>query len=216
MAARTTTTTYALLGVLSLRPFSAYDLTKYMRRSALSEIWPRTEAAIYRETRRLAEAGFASATVESNGARDRTVYAITPKGRQALEQWLGEPVSPLSFESEGAVKTFLLQHREIDTLRRHLEATVANEQEILAALRDAMPRWVDNQLEFPDRVHYSAMAADLIFHIHQTTASWANRWLDRTRSWDDLDLDDTKRELAHTVLRELTTTPDHRAHPRSP
>ena len=81
---------------------------------------------------------------------------------------------------------------------------MADEQETLDALREAMPRWLDDQLEFPDRVHYSAMAADLIFHIHQTTASWANRWLDHTRNWDDLDLDDTKRELAHTVLRELT------------
>jgi PadR family transcriptional regulator, regulatory protein AphA len=40
---------------------SAYELTKAMRRN-LRFFWPRAEARIYAEAKRLAEAGLASAT----------------------------------------------------------------------------------------------------------------------------------------------------------
>ena len=86
-----TTTSYALLGLLNIRPWTTYELAKQVQRS-LGWFWPRAERKLYDEPKRLVEQGLATATNESTGKRPRTVYAITPAGLAALEehkkQWM--------------------------------------------------------------------------------------------------------------------------------
>ncbi len=41
-----TTTSYAILGLLAIRPWATYDLAKLMRRS-LQFFWPRAESNLY-------------------------------------------------------------------------------------------------------------------------------------------------------------------------
>src|SRR5436190_18838394 len=88
-----TTTSYAILCLLAIRPWSTYELAKQMRRS-LHHIWPRAESNVYAEPRRLVEAGLARAQVQTVGRRVRTLYTITPQGRRALERWLGTESAP--------------------------------------------------------------------------------------------------------------------------
>lgn len=45
----------------------------------------------YSETKRLAELGFLSARKEPGRTRERTVYNLTPAGREALVEWLAQP-----------------------------------------------------------------------------------------------------------------------------
>src|SRR5262245_62767930 len=97
-----TTTSYTILGLLAIRPWSTYALAKQMRR--LHHIWPRAESNVYAEPKRLVEVGMATAEVELVGKRARTVYAITPQGRRALERWLRVENAPPRFESEALVK----------------------------------------------------------------------------------------------------------------
>ena len=98
-----TTTSYAILGMLAIQPWSTYALTQQMRRS-LRHVWPRAESNVYAEPKRLVAAGLAAATMEQTGKRERTVYTITPAGRVALQQWLGEASSASRFESEALLK----------------------------------------------------------------------------------------------------------------
>ena len=88
---RLTTTSHALLGLLSIRPLSTYELAKQIERS-LGWFWPRTERKIYDEARRLVGAGLVTASPEPVGKRRRTVYSITPAGRRSLTRWLAGPV----------------------------------------------------------------------------------------------------------------------------
>ena len=85
-----TSTSYAILGLLSLRPWTTYELAQQMQR-ALGQFWPRAESKLYEEPKKLVEHGLAKATVEHVGKRPRTVYAITPAGRKALKAWMPEP-----------------------------------------------------------------------------------------------------------------------------
>ena len=75
-----TTTSYALLGLLNIRPWTTYELAKQVQRS-LGWFWPRAERKLYEEPKRLVECGLATATSESTGKRPRTVYSITADGR---------------------------------------------------------------------------------------------------------------------------------------
>ena len=71
-----TTTSYAILGLLAIRPWSTYELAGQMRRN-LHYFWPRAESNLYAEPKRLVEGGFAQAQSQPVGKRRRTVYSIT-------------------------------------------------------------------------------------------------------------------------------------------
>ena len=51
-----TTTSYAILGLLDLRDWTAYDLAQQAGRS-LAYAWPVSESQLYAEPKRLAEEG---------------------------------------------------------------------------------------------------------------------------------------------------------------
>src|ERR1700749_5243333 len=85
-----TTTSYAVLGLLAVRPWSSYELTQQMDRS-LGRVWPRAVSKLYEEPKKLTARGLARSAVQQNGQRTRTVYAITAEGRRALAEWLRPP-----------------------------------------------------------------------------------------------------------------------------
>jgi len=97
-----TTTSHALLGLLSVKPWTTYELAKQVQRS-LGWFWPRAERKLYEEPKRLVEAGLATATEQLTGKRPRTVYAITTAGRKALRDWLGEQPAPPALEFEAMI-----------------------------------------------------------------------------------------------------------------
>src|SRR5262249_1985196 len=75
-----TPTSHALLGLLAIRPWTAYELTRQVTRS-MRYFWPRSAAHVYGELKRLERLGLAAATVEHQGSRPRTSYQITEPGR---------------------------------------------------------------------------------------------------------------------------------------
>src|SRR5680860_68151 len=103
MSDQLTTTSYAVLAQVAVRPWSTYDLAK-QRVRYFRYVWPRAESAIYREAIRLAEMGLISGTKEYTGRRGRTVYSITDEGRAALREWLGTPVTPYSMDNEAILR----------------------------------------------------------------------------------------------------------------
>jgi DNA-binding PadR family transcriptional regulator len=81
-------TSFALLALLSIRSWSAYELTSYMRESTLRAVWPRAASHIYSELKRLEKDELASSEEARQGGRKRSVYSITPEGREALRSWV--------------------------------------------------------------------------------------------------------------------------------
>ena len=83
-----TTTSYAVLGLLSVRSWTTYELAKQVQRS-LNWFWPRAERKLYDEPKQLAEHGYAVATERFTGKRRSREYAITDEGRAALAELAG-------------------------------------------------------------------------------------------------------------------------------
>src|SRR5680860_420577 len=75
-----TTTSYAILGLLAIKPWTTYDLIQQVDRS-LRRIWPRAQSKLYEEPKKLVALGFARASEEQVGKRRRTRYTITARGR---------------------------------------------------------------------------------------------------------------------------------------
>jgi len=80
---RLSTTSFAVLGLLALRPWTTYELAHEMQRS-VHQVWPRAESGLYEEPKLLVARRLARAKHELVGRRPRTTYSITAKGRREL------------------------------------------------------------------------------------------------------------------------------------
>jgi DNA-binding PadR family transcriptional regulator len=81
-------TAYVVLGLVSIRPMTGYELTGYAERS-IGNFFPLTRSHIYAELERLGRMGFLAATeVEQEYAPTKRVHEITPAGSDELRRWL--------------------------------------------------------------------------------------------------------------------------------
>lgn len=89
---RLSTTSYVVLGMISLRgPSTSYDLKRAIGRS-VGYFWSFPHAQLYSEPKRLAQEGLLALREEDSGRR-RQIYSITESGRAAVRDWLAEPVN---------------------------------------------------------------------------------------------------------------------------
>jgi PadR family transcriptional regulator AphA len=182
--AELTTTSHAMLGLLSLRDWTTYELAQQMQRS-FDYVWPRAERKLYDEPKRLVEVGYATSMKDMIGRRQRTIYSITPKGREALRHWLDNPIDPPSFEFEGMVRVLFSDQGGVDQLRRTLHRI--NEQAITGRVRFALlgKDFATTGGQFPDRTHVNALAIKFMIGYYENMSEWASWALAQTSSWDD-------------------------------
>lgn len=198
MRARTTTS-YAVLGLLAVQPWTSYELAKQVRRS-LRWFWPRAERRIYDEPTRLVEEGLATATRELVGRRGRTVYTITDAGRAALREWLGEAPAPPSTELEGMVKVFFADAGDKDQLLASLTRIEEQATERLAALSEL----AGQPPRFPERRHLGALGLRLHEEQERATRRWARWARAQVLEWESTT--DPGAWDSDAVLAEIATT----------
>jgi DNA-binding PadR family transcriptional regulator len=121
MSRELTTTSYAILGLLAIRPWTTYELAQQMDRS-LKHYWPRAASRIYEEPKRLTAVGLAEATPGRVGKRPRTVYSITAEGRRTLSEWLAQPGGGPVVEFEAMLKVFFAEHATTGDVLANIDA----------------------------------------------------------------------------------------------
>ena len=180
-----TTTTYAVLGLLCLRPWSAYELTQQMARS-LRFFWPRAESGIYREPQKLVSLGYAtSQRVTAGPLRTKTVYAATPSGRRALRRWLKEPSAPPQFESEAMVKFFFADQGGRDDAIRSLEELVTHGEILSDAFRLITASYQESPGPFPERLHIGSLLGRFLYEHARVVGDWARWARGHAQEWPD-------------------------------
>jgi DNA-binding PadR family transcriptional regulator len=127
--------TYGLLGMLAVRSWTGYELTRQVHRS-LRFIWPTSEGHLYREQKRLVTLGWAVVEQEQTGRRSRNRYTITPAGREALAKWLATSPEEPHLQIEGVLRTFYANLGDPADLQRSMATTAAQAGSMLATLRD--------------------------------------------------------------------------------
>ena len=176
------TTSQAVLGLLRLRPWTTYELAKQVQRS-LGWFWPRAERKLYDEPKRLVAAGFATSTQEMTGARPRTVYAVTRKGRSALRRWLDEPPAPPALEFEGMVKVFFADGGTLEQLRQTLTSIAETAEERVGELEDKVGQHARGDVPFPERLHINALGLRFQLDHERLIGTWARWALEQTAEW---------------------------------
>ncbi|MEQ8842673.1 MAG: PadR family transcriptional regulator [Acidimicrobiales bacterium] len=186
MAKPLTTTAQALLGLLSIQPWSTYELAKQVDRS-LGWFWPRTERKIYDEAKKLVESGDATATAETTGSRPRTVYTITAKGRRTLQGWLDQDSAPPKLEAEALVRVFFADAGTFDQLQATIDDLATTAQTNLDELRALIAAADDPDYPFAERRHINAIAIRFQLDYNHMIADWAQWATTQTDSWNDID-----------------------------
>jgi DNA-binding PadR family transcriptional regulator len=181
-----TPTSFALLGLLSLRPWTTYELANQTKRS-LRFFFPRAERHLYAEARRLAGAGLARSEEAFTGRRRSTTYAITAAGRKALQQWLRTEPAPPVLEAEVLVRTFFADSGRKEDVLAALESArqhAVDAQRDLAAMARAN---LDGVAPFPERTSVGALGLRFVTDFHRLLEDWANWASTEVATWEHPD-----------------------------
>lgn len=185
MKAQLTTTSYAVLAQVAVRPWSTYELAQ-QRVRYFRYVWPRAESAIYREANRLAAMGLIEGEKEYTGKRARTVYSITEAGKGALREWLGTPVTPFSMDFEAILRVFVAPLGTRAELIGTLEQVLSDTREMLRFGGEVKQEFIDGINVTQDQAYIRALAVDFFISLLNTVDSWAERTLAQVESWEDL------------------------------
>ncbi len=105
-------TWFAILGFLSWKPMSGYDI-KNLVDISLSYFWTISYGQIYPTLKKLVEAGYATTEVGTGaGARQRNLFNITPAGQRAFDDWMKQRVDLSVQRDEMQLKLFLGGQRD--------------------------------------------------------------------------------------------------------
>ena len=186
MPSELTTTSYAILGLLAIKPWTTYELAQQMER-ALNNFWPRTRSKLYEEPKKLVARGLAKATKETVGRRPRTVYSITAKGRKALAAWLPEPTTAEgpSLEFEHLVKLFFAEHGTKADLLAHLESLrpfIRRQHEIGV---EVCQGYLEGRAGFPQRLAWNLLVGEFHSRFDVLLSEWLDWATETVEGWPD-------------------------------
>lgn len=203
---RLTTTSYAVLAQLALRPWSTYELAR-QRVRYFRYVWPRAESAIYREAKRLAAMGLVIGRREHIGKRPRTVYEITEDGRGVLRAWLGTPVSPFAMDFEAMIRLFIAPLGTKEQIVSTLTQVRADAQEMLRFAGAVKLEFLEGRAQLQEQVHIRALAVDFFVSLLRTVDGWAERTLAEIEGWDDLTPEGKRERALELLARVPVATP---------
>jgi DNA-binding PadR family transcriptional regulator len=184
MAAELTATSYAILGLLAIKPWTTYELAQQMRR-ALGVFWPRAESKLYEEPKKLVAHGLARAVSEKVGKRARTVYSITPKGRRALARWIPTAGPGPVLEFEQLIKVFFAEHGSKDDLLATIERTREWTKERVARDIDIPRGYLAGEGPFPERLPWLILCGEFLSRFTLMVGEWADWAAGVVETWPD-------------------------------
>ena len=175
MARRGNRTKFAVLGLLSLRAHSGYEIKKQFERE-LMFFWNESYGQIYPTLKRLVEDDLATVkTDQRDDQHDRKLYSITDQGRQALASWLREPAHIHSARHETLLKLFFGASITPDQRVEHIERM----QQHLLAQRDALAKERDDLSHTPSAPHLPFHALTLSYGelVNAAALQWCEETL---------------------------------------
>jgi DNA-binding PadR family transcriptional regulator len=163
----TTAVTWAVLGLLALRPRSGYDIKQSVDRT-IRHFWAASYGQIYPELKRLEAANWIEGVDGSRGARSRRVYTITATGRAELCDWLYGAETRIELRDESLLRLLFA-----DTLpREHALGLLSARREGYRGMLAYLRSLDDGTGPDPDFV-------DLVYRWGLDYCEWGIEWCER-------------------------------------
>jgi DNA-binding PadR family transcriptional regulator len=202
-----TTTSYAILGLLAIKPWTTHELVQQVDRS-LRRIWPRAQSKLYEEPKKLVAHGYARSTDDPVGRRQRTRYTITANGRRALAAWLHQPGEGPALEFEQLVKIHFADSGSKADILANLHATRAwvlkqNEENLVTARA-----YLAGEGDFPQRAALNQLGGRFLTDFYVMVARWVEWASGIVEDWPDdvreADVDVSEQEEAVRLAKSIS------------
>ena len=194
-----TPTSYAVLGLLGIKPWTTYELAQQMDHT-LSRFWPRARSKLYEEPKKLVAHGLARSTMDAVGQRPRTVYTITARGRRALAAWVAEPAAGPVLEFEQLVKVFFAENGSTDDLRRTLADARAWAHARTLVNIEVGRSYLEGRGDFPERAAVNMLVGRFLDDVLEAVDRWAEWATDIVSTWPDDPRDAQADEVALAMV----------------
>ncbi len=166
---------YAILGMLSLRPMSGYDIRKTVQQS-ISHFWSESYGQIYPALKQLQSQKLVKRVRGvQQGRPARQVFTLTPAGRRALRQWLVNRPQWRPFRNELLLKLFFGRLAPTAACVEHVQQFRQRQDDLLGTYRQ-LEAWL--QSEHNDHPDLPFWSMTLSYGLHEARALRA--WCDET------------------------------------
>jgi PadR family transcriptional regulator AphA len=169
-------TRYAILGALTLKPMSGYDIKRFADES-VAHFWAESYGQIYPILKQLrAERLITVDTERRAGPRRHIRYAITERGRHALARWLAEPAEQQVLRIEMLLKLFFARNAPPEAIVRLVETFRTEHAGRLNRYQDIEARLHAEHAGHPD-LPYWLMTLSYGRHVSRAFVAWADETL---------------------------------------
>ena len=198
-----TPTSYALLGLLARKPQSAYELNAQMQYSSIRVYWPRAESHVYSEPKKLLRHELVSEKKGKLNGRNRTVYTITAKGRNALKAWLSsDDEVELRTQAEFMLKLVLADSGSVADAHQTLEKSLLSTHNDLKLAIEGVQRILSHDEMDLNGAPYNGIVINLMADILIARYRWGHYALDATQKVDDQMSAQNKIKLARSAYAD--------------
>jgi PadR family transcriptional regulator AphA len=174
-----TSFSYIILLLVGSGGAAPHDLLR-MHRQGNWIYWTAAESRSYSEPKRLAQLGYLNPRREPGRTTDRTIYTLTPRGREAVAWWLAQPSGFIRIQNEPAAR---LNGADL----------AADEQTVVHSLRAIRPH-IDEQLAWLDCAEQEAGTLPHRERYLQINHRLSRRILAAFSDW----LDEVEAEFGHS------------------
>jgi DNA-binding PadR family transcriptional regulator len=147
---------YEILGLVGRLGAGAHDLLRMAKHGRILA-WA-GESQYYVEPKRLAKLGYLDARKEPGKTRERTVYTLTEKGRQALADYARTPVNITPLKSEPLLRLLICDLVGEEVTRDSLAAL----RDDITDLRQRLDDSERAAKDLPHREKYLLLAIDFL------------------------------------------------------
>jgi PadR family transcriptional regulator, regulatory protein AphA len=157
---------YLILGLLAETPMTGYDIKKRVE-TILNDVTSASYGTLYPTLHKLHQEGAIDVDeVTQHGRPTKKICAITPKGKQALDQWLQEPAAADQIRREFLLKIYLAA----DLSWQKLQPLIVTRRDEVTQRMHAL-RAQRHQLDNPRHI----WVVDYILRQYQTEIDWLDQ-----------------------------------------
>jgi len=167
---------YAILGMLSIRPMSGYDIKKQVEET-ISNFWTESYGQIYPVLGKLIAEKSVTKTIEKGaGKPDRHVYALTERGRKELRRWLLEGATPKVVRNEFLLKLFFGEEISVNANVAHIEEFRELQRGLLQKYK-AIEKGITSEHADNANAPYWLMTVRYGEHVSRALVQWCDKSL---------------------------------------
>lgn len=134
MGRKTSKSSMAILGMLSIEPMSAYAIGKVMQQSTAA-FWAESDGQLYPALKQLEKEGLVRSKKIAYSTRRKKLYTLSTKGKDTLKKWLAEESQKNSIRNEFLLKLFFGANVQRDIIVSHIKKFQDNVTQQLELLK---------------------------------------------------------------------------------